>query len=179
MEFAGVLEYLSTKWINIAWIIILWFLGEIVLRVVVNKIVRHAHDDNHEHDSQKEKQAKTLGQVLVSAGSVAIFLIMLLMVLDLFMVDITPILAGAGVVGLAIGFGSQTLVKDLMSGLFILIEHRYSLGDEVTIDKFKGVVVKTTMRSTVLKNEEGDVFYISNGNIVKVQNHSQGEQYPE
>ena len=83
------------------------------------------------------------------------------------------ILAGAGVVGVAIGFGAQTLVKDLLSGVFIILEHRYALGDHVKIDIFEGEVVKITMRSTVLRNAEGQTFYISNGSIPKVINSSQ------
>ncbi|MCG2809802.1 MAG: mechanosensitive ion channel family protein, partial [Candidatus Portnoybacteria bacterium] len=108
-----------------------------------------------------------------ATGNVAIYVIILLMVLSLFGLDITPILAGAGVIGLAIGFGAQSLVKDFVSGLFILIENQYDMGDRVKIGTFEGRVVKITMRSTVLRDDEGKTFYISNGLINNVINLSQ------
>ena len=95
------------------------------------------------------------------------------MILILFDVDIRPILAGAGVIGLAIGFGAQSLVKDFVSGLFILIENQYNIGDKVKIGSSEGNVIKITMRSTVLRDEEGKTYYISNGSIKGVINMSQ------
>jgi small conductance mechanosensitive channel len=91
----------------------------------------------------------------------------------LFGVDIRPILAGAGVIGLAIGFGAQSLVKDFVSGLFILIENQYDIGDKVKIGSSEGNVIRITMRSTVLRDEEGKTYYISNGSIKDVINMSQ------
>jgi len=98
------------------------------------------------------------------------------MTLSLFGVDTTPILAGAGVIGLAIGFGAQSLVKDFVSGLFILVENQYSVGDRVKIGNFEGRVIRITMRSTVLHDDEGKTFYISNGLIKDVTNLSQQEK---
>ena len=95
------------------------------------------------------------------------------MVLNLFNIDIRPILAGAGIIGLAIGFGTQSLVKDFVSGLFILIENQYGIGDKVKLGNFEGEVVKITMRSTVLKDKEGKTCYISNGSIKDIINMSQ------
>ncbi|MBU4031044.1 mechanosensitive ion channel family protein, partial [Patescibacteria group bacterium] len=112
-------------------------------------------------------------RIIVATGNVVIYVIILLMVLSLFGLDITPILAGAGVIGLAIGFGAQSLVKDFVSGLFILIENQYDMGDRVKIGTFEGRVVKITMRSTVLRDDEGKTFYISNGLINNVINLSQ------
>ena len=97
-----------------------------------------------------------------------IYVVLLLMVLSLFGVDIRPILAGAGVVGLAIGFGAQSLVKDFVSGLFILVEDQYGIGDKVKIGSNEGKVIRITMRSTVLKDDEGKNYYISNGTINNV-----------
>jgi small conductance mechanosensitive channel len=74
---------------------------------------------------------------------------------------------------LAIGFGAQSLVKDFVSGLFILVENQYGIGDKIKIGSFEGNVIKITMRSTVLKNKEGMIYYISNGLIKDVLNMSQ------
>jgi len=135
----------------------------VVLKLVVRRLVRIVDD----------KRAMTLGRIIVATGNVVIYVIILLMVLSLFGLDITPILAGAGVIGLAIGFGAQSLVKDFVSGLFILIENQYDMGDRVKIGTFEGRVVKITMRSTVLRDDEGKTFYISNGLINNVINLSQ------
>lgn len=132
-----------------------------------------ADDGDDDHTSQKEKRAETLGHIIIATGNIVIYGIILLMVLSLFGVDIRPILAGAGVIGLAVGFGAQTLVKDFVSGLFILIENQYGIGDKVKIGSFEGKVIKITMRSTVLKDEEGKLYYMSNGSISNVTNLSQ------
>lgn len=132
-----------------------------------------ADDGDDSHISQKEKRAKTLGLIIKSIGNVLIYSVLLFMVLSLSGVDIRPILASAGIIGLAIGFGSQSLVKDFVSGLFILIENQYGVGDRVKIGNFEGNVVKITMRSTVLMDDEKKVYYISNGLIKDVTNMSQ------
>src|SRR3989344_4670190 len=100
---------------------------------------------------------------------------LLLVVLGFFGVDAKPILAGAGILGVALGFGAQSLIKDFLSGLFIFFEHKYSIGDRVKIGDFEGIVYRVTMRSTVLKDDEGNRYYIANGTINNVRNFSQGK----
>lgn len=159
--------------IDIILIIVLFFFGRAVLKLIVKRLVKIVDDGDDTHVSQKEKRAETLGHILVTTGNIVIYAMLLLMILSLFGVDIRPILAGAGVVGLAIGFGAQSLVKDFVSGLFILIENQYDVGDKVKLGSFEGRVSKITMRSTVLKDEEGKIYYISNGSIKDVINISQ------
>jgi len=158
-----VVNFIQQRGMDLVWIIVLFFFGRVVLKLIVKRLVRIVDD----------KRAMTLGRIIVATGNVAIYVIILLMVLSLFGLDITPILAGAGVIGLAIGFGAQSLVKDFVSGLFILIENQYDMGDRVKIGTFEGRVVKITMRSTVLRDDEGKTFYISNGLINNVINLSQ------
>ena len=158
---------------DIVWIIILFFFGRLILKLIVRRLARIVDDGNEAHISQKEKRTETLGHIIVSIGNIIIYSIILFMVLNLFGIDIRPILMGAGVIGLAIGFGSQSLVKDFVSGLFILIENQYGIGDKVKIGSSEGNVIKITMRSTVLKDEEGKIYYISNGSIKDVINMSQ------
>ena len=133
-------------------------------------------DEDEAHRSAMEKRAQTLGNVVVNVGNVVIIAIVLLMTLELFGVDIRPILAGIGIMGLAVGFGAQSLVKDFVSGLFVLIENQYSVGDHVKIGALEGKVRKITMRSTVLRDDEGKTFYISNGSVSNVINFSQGHK---
>jgi len=159
--------------VDIIWVVILFVFGKIILNLIVKRLARIVDDGDDTHTSQKEKRAETLGNVIVSVGNIVIYAIILFMVLTLFGVDIRPILAGAGVIGLAIGFGTQSLVKDFVSGIFVLVENQYGIGDKVTIGSAEGSVVRITMRSTVLKDEEGNLHYISNGSIQNVINMSQ------
>ncbi|MCD6442042.1 mechanosensitive ion channel [bacterium] len=159
--------------IDVIRIIILFFFCRIVLRFIVKRLVKIVDDGDDKHVSQKEKRAETLGDIVVATGNIVIYIVVLLMILSLFGVDIRPILAGVGVLGLAVGFGAQSLVKDFVSGLFILIENQYSIGDKVKIGNFEGEVIKITMRSTILRDDDGKTFYISNGLIKNVINLSQ------
>ena len=168
-----IIEYLKLNSVEITWILILFFLGKMVLNILVKYFLKLADDGNDTHTSHKEKRAKTLGHIIKSLGNITIYSIILFMVLNLSGVDIRPILASAGVIGLAIGFGAQSLVKDFVSGIFIIIENQYGIGDKVKIGNFEGEVTRITMRSTVLQNEKGNVYYISNGLIKDVTNMSQ------
>ena len=155
---------------DVVFIVLLFFLGRIILKLIVRKLIKTVDDGDDTYTSQKEKRAETLGHVIITTGNIIIYAVILLMVLGLFGIDITPILAGAGVIGLAIGFGAQSLVKDFVSGLFILVENQYGIGDRVKIGSFEGVVIRITMRSTSLKNDEGKTYHISNGSIKDVIN---------
>ena len=161
---------------DVVWIIALFFLGRIILRKIVKRAIKISLGGEQENQGQFKKRAKTLSSILIATGNVIIYIIILLMTLNLFGINIAPILAGAGIIGLAIGFGAQSLVKDFVSGLFILLENQYSVGDKVGIGNFEGEVLKITMRSTVLRNEEGKTFYISNGLIKDVINFSQSSR---
>ena len=158
---------------NIIWIITLFFFGKLILKLIVKRLAQTVDDGDEAHISQKEKRAETLGHIIVSIGNIIIYAMILFTVLNLFSVDIRPILAGAGIIGLAIGFGAQSLVKDFVSGFFILIENQYGIGDKVKIGSSEGNVIRITMRSTVLRDEEGKIYYISNGSIKDVINMSQ------
>lgn len=168
-----ILDLIKQNAVDVVWIIVLFFAGRIILKLLVNRLVKIVDDGDDDHVSLKEKRAETLGHIIVATGNIVIYAVLLLMTLSVFGVDIRPILAGAGVIGLAIGFGAQSLVKDFVSGLFILVENQYGIGDNVKIGSFEGEVIRITMRSTVLKNEEGKLYYISNGAIKDVTNLSQ------
>ena len=171
-----IINIVKENTVDIIGIIALFFLGRLLLKVVVRHLARIVDDGDDSHISAKEKRAETLGHIIMTTGSIIIYVIILLMTLSLFGIDIRPILAGAGVIGLAIGFGAQSLVKDFVSGLFILVENQYGIGDRVKIGSFEGQVLRITMRSTVLKNNEGETFYISNGLIKDVTNLSQNKK---
>ena len=122
-------NFIQTYGTDIAWIFGLFFLGRFLLKKIIKRIVKLVEDEDEAHRSAMEKRAQTLGNVVVNVGNVVIIAIVLLMTLELFGVDIRPILAGIGIMGLAVGFRAQSLVKDFVSGLFVLIENQYSVGD--------------------------------------------------
>ena len=167
-----IINIIKQNAVDIIWIIILFFFGKILLKLIVKRLAKIVDDGDDEHLSQKEKRAQTLSKIIVSIGNIIIYAIILFMVLNVFGVDIRPILAGAGVIGLAIGFGAQSLVKDFVSGLFILVENQYGIGDKVKLGSLEGTVIGITMRSTILK-DEGKIYYINNGSIKNVINMSQ------
>jgi len=171
-----IFNIIKTYGADVAWIIALFFLGRIILRKIVKRAIKISIGEGQKDKAQLKKRAKTLGSILIATGNVIIYIIILLMTLNLFGINIAPILAGAGIIGLAIGFGAQSLVKDFVSGLFILLENQYSVGDKVKIGSFEGEVLKITMRSTILRDEEGKTFYVSNGLIKDVTNFSQSSR---
>ena len=161
---------------DIVCITLLFFFGKLILKLIIKRFANIVNDGDDSHTSKKEKRAETLGHIIASIGNIVIYTIILFMILNLFGVDIRPILAGAGVIGLAIGFGTQSLVKDFVSGLFILVENQYGIGDKVKIGSSEGHVIRITMRSTVLEDDEGKIYYISNGLIKDVINMSQQKE---
>ena len=167
---------ITTHFVDVVWIVALFFLGRIILKKIVKRAIKISVGEDKESKAQLDKRAETLSSILITTGNVIIYIIILLMTLNLFGINIAPILAGAGIIGLAIGFGAQSLVKDFVSGLFILLENQYSVGDKVKIGVFEGEVLKITMRSTILRDEEGKTFYISNGLIKDVTNFSQSSR---
>lgn len=112
-----------------------------------------------------EQRAETLRHIVRSVVKGVLIVIVVVTIISELGVDIGPILASAGIAGLAIGFGAQSLVKDVISGFFILFEDQYGVGDVVKISDLSGVVERMTLRVTVLRNLEGQVHVIPNGNI--------------
>ena len=118
-----------------------------------------------------KNRTDTLASVLNSLVRAVVFVLALISVLSIFKVDIGPLVAGAGIVGIVITLGTQNLVKDLITGSFILVENQFDVGDVVTINNFSGTVEKMNWRTTVLRSLDGNVHIIPNGqiNIVTVQ----------
>ncbi len=106
--------------------------------------------------------------ILKGIIDIVFFLIAVLIVLSYWGVNIIPILTGASILGLAISFGSQTLIKDFISGFFILLEDQYSIGDKVKIGNFEGEVQEITLRLTILKDSKGNQIFIPNSQVTTV-----------
>src|SRR6266496_5505118 len=116
------------------------------------------------------QQIRTLTSVLTSVGVFVIFFVAALEVLSLLGLNLGPMLASAGIAGLAIGFGAQTLVKDFINGFFILLENQYDIGDMVRIAGVKGTVERMSLRQTILRDEDGTLHIVPNSNIQIVSN---------
>jgi small-conductance mechanosensitive channel len=143
-------------------------LGRIIIKTVRIAVVP---DGSTGRDGEKKRE-DTLIRIFNGALRVLIITLTILMVLQEIGVKIAPILAGAGIVGLAFGFGGQYLIKDLISGLFIILENQYRIGDVVNIDATGGLVEDISLRMTTLRDLDGTVHHIPHGTITKVSNLS-------
>ena len=122
---------------------------------------------------RRRQRAETMGSLLRSIASGVIWSIAFVMVLGVFGLPIAPLLTGAGVAGVALGFGAQTLVKDFLSGIFMILEDQYGVGDAVDVGEAVGTVEAVGLRVTRLRDVNGTVWYVRNGEILRVGNHSQ------
>jgi moderate conductance mechanosensitive channel len=123
---------------------------------------------------RRRQRAEAIGSALRSFVTFAVFSIAILMVLDELGVSLAPLLASAGIVGVALGFGAQSLVKDLLAGLFMLLEDQYGVGDTVDLGEATGMVEAVGLRITTIRDVRGVLWYIRNGEIIRVGNKSQG-----
>ena len=149
-----------------------WLAGRLI-RLIARRIVKTVDDGDDSHLSVREKRGQTIAQLLRSVGRVVIVLVAGLLSLDLFF-DIGPLLAGAGIVGLAISFGAQSLVKDIISGFFILLENQFAVGDIIETAGKSGTVERMTLRVVMLRDLRGVLHIIPNGQMTVVSNQTRG-----
>ena len=167
----------------------------VVLRFVVNRVIGHvaagagvpgmlslvrrrrgvSDADRIEAfgSARRAQRARTVGSVIRNAATILIFGTAFMMVLGQFGVNLAPVLASAGVLGLAIGFGAQNLVKDFLSGIFMLLEDQYGVGDHVDLGDAVGTIERVGLRTTTVRDVAGMVWYVRNGTIERVGNGSQ------
>lgn len=142
--------------------------GLVTLRLVDSALRRRwgkAHSDDPVPTSRVEQRTETLRHIVGSFGKIIIWSVAILMIIRELGADTGPLLTGAGILGLAVGFGAQSMVKDVISGFFILLEDQYGVGDSVRIGDMEGVVEHMTLRITILRNFEGHVHVIPNGSV--------------
>lgn len=150
-------------------IILMGVVARLIAEVVIKAIVKRVEDDNPDEDSDIEKRAYTLASIIKNTANLLIIVSIMLSVMSQWGIDITPILTGAGILGLAVGFGAQSLVKDVVTGFFILLENTYNIGDKIKIAGVEGKVVKMNLRTTILLSESGEEFTIPNSHISTIQ----------
>lgn len=144
--------------------------GTLLFSRIIRKTIKKHH---HEASARAEKQREdTIIQIISGILNVLVWPIAFMAILSQIGFDIAPLLAGAGVAGVALGFGAQTLVKDLIAGLFIIVENQYRVGDVVEIADTAGVVEGITLRVTILRDLDGNVHHVPNGSIDVTSNMS-------
>ena len=124
--------------------------------------------------ARRSGRARTLGSVLRSTANIIIGSIMTLMVLEQVDINVAPLLASAGVAGVALGFGAQSLVKDFLSGTFLLLEDQFGVGDVVDFGTVTGTVEEVALRVTKVRSADGTLWYMRNGEILRTGNKTQG-----
>ena len=162
------------KWIAILGVVglALVLLATVVIPKIIERTVQRSRGDQTSEEVQK--RAETLSGVLVASLQAVILAIVAFMMLDKMGLNIAPVIAGVGVVGIAIGFGAQSLVKDIISGLFILLENQYRKGDVVRIADASGLVEDINLRRTILRDSDGVVHSVPNGEIRVASNLTKG-----
>lgn len=179
--------------LEIVMILVAALIAQVILSWLIRRVVRRASDKaQHERLAQTRKIARTaelshvmltqrteqranaIGTLLRSVVAIVVWSIALLTILPLLGIDIGPLLASAGVIGVALGFGAQTLVKDYLSGIFMIIEDQYGIGDLVDLGEVIGTVEEVALRYTRLRDLSGVVWYVRNGEVLRVGNRSQG-----
>lgn len=146
--------------------LVLGFIINRISKPVINKVLRV---------EKKGARAKTVANLLWSIIRYLVWFIVLMLIFSSLGVDLTPFIASAGVVGLAIGFGAQEIVRDFMSGFFIIFDGEFEVGEVIEVDGFKGTVIMIGLRTTVIENWKGERKIINNGNINSLINFSRND----
>lgn len=156
-----------------------WLLGRFVkvfFYRFMKKTIRKGLDLGKKSSKEEEERLKTVSRVVVSVIKIVIWAIAVLTVLPEFGVNTTPLLASLGVMGLALSLGARSLIQDYLSGLFILLEDQYRVGENVNVAGAEGTVVDFSLRRTVVRGEDKVLHYIPNSQIKKASNFSRKQK---
>lgn len=160
-------EFIETELSKVIFTLVALALTILVLIItgaLVNRFIRRKRDTR--------KRATTLAKLMQSIFRYVLIIIMIIVILGIWGVNITPLLAGAGIVGIVIGLGAQSLIRDFLAGLSIVFENYFDVGDVVEIKGYKGKVIEIGLKSTKIQNWKGEVKIFANGDIVEVTNFS-------
>lgn len=151
-----------------------WLLNKVLSKFIEKAVRLAVRGENFSSAEAERKREDTLIHIFAVTLRIVILTLAVLMVLQELGVMIAPILAGAGIVGLAFGFGGQYLIRDVIAGLFIILENQYRIGDVVDLGGASGLVEDISLRRTVLRDLDGTVHYVPHGEVKKASNLSQG-----
>lgn len=150
------------------------YIAYIIVKSIGNKIIYKMFEGLENRKEISITRAKTLQTLVLNFFHYALFFIFIVTVFQVFGYNVTALLAGAGVVGLAIGFGAQGLVSDVVTGFFLLLEKQLDVGDYVTTGNYSGIVEAVGLRTTQIRGFDGTLHYVPNRQIVGLSNHSRG-----
>lgn len=162
-------EELKSALISSVLIVVSAALGLVVVHFLSRRILRVACSTKGLHEERRQ-QLVTLTHILRWVADIVIIVVALLMLLSAFNINITPLLAGAGVAGLAVSLGAQTLIQDLIGGFLILVENQYTVGDVIQVGDVSGGVERLTLRATYLRDISGRLHIVPNGEVRVVSN---------
>jgi moderate conductance mechanosensitive channel len=165
-------EFIHKKLPHLIVVALIAFILSRILRLVTRHMIRMS--EQHSANQGRIGQVKTLSGVIHNTGMAAIFLITGLQFLDALGVNLAPLLASAGVVGIAIGLAAQNIVKDMLNGILILLEDQFNVGDTVRLAGLAGTVEAMTLRKTTVRDGDGTLYVIPNSQITTVANQSVG-----
>jgi len=173
----NILEWLSGSPLRIVIVLIAaWIsysIGHRAIDRAINKLATADLKPGPGVAKRQAERARTTGSVLNSILKAVIWIIAIGMILGEFGFNLGPVIASAGVIGVAIGLGAQTLVRDILSGIFMLIEDQYGVGDQVKVLEIEGVVEKVGLRITTIRDKDETLWYVRNGEILIIGNRSQ------
>ncbi len=163
---------LITHGLRTLFIVVGSFLIHRLVKFGVHRMEKAVEDDDPTTRSEAEKRAETLGRIMRQVSVVLISLVAGMLIMKEMGFEIGPIIAGAGIAGIAVGFGAQNLVRDIITGFFLLLENQIRVGDVVEIAGKSGLVEGVNLRTTVLRDLEGNVHIIPNGAVEAVTNRT-------
>lgn len=162
-------EALATFLVLVGAFVILWFVRRAIGRWSA-RVERQYVESDHYSDRERGQRLVTLTAVMIMVIRIAVWAIVVLTIMAIWGIPMTPFVAVAATIGVAVGFGAQNLVKDVIAGFFILVEDQFGIGDVVSIAGVSGTVEEITLRTTVLRDLDGNVHHVPNGYIVVASN---------
>lgn len=166
-------HFLRSVLLSAVYLVVGYFLN-LFLKQAIKRISKKVLETDHKDQRELKARIDTITAILGKSSTILIVILVIMMVLSEMGIAIGPLLAGLGIFGVAFGFGAQYLIKDLISGFFIIFEDRMRVGDFVKIDSYEGTVENISLRTTVLRNLGGQIFIIPNGEIKVIENFSRG-----
>lgn len=167
-DWAGLLTSAGIFIIKLALIILAYF----IFRTAGKKLIKHLFQKFEQQNNLSTGRAYTLRSLALNVYGYILIFVFIVMILDLFHYNPSALIAGAGVVGLAVGFGAQGLVSDIVTGFFILLEKQIDVGDYITVAGYSGIVEQVGLRTTQIRSFDGTLHYLPNRGITNVSNHS-------
>lgn len=168
-------QWLETHGVNILIIVVgAWILRRIGVALFIGILKRAVRSHPFASEADRKKRIDTLNSLIGALSKIVVWGIAVIMIVDELGINTAPLLASAGVAGIALGIGAQSLIKDFTNGLFIIIENQYRVGDYVQFDLVQGVVQAITIRTTILRDFDGNIHHVPNSSIIVSTNMTFG-----